>query len=118
MLAEVLPVFHPEIQHGAKKLVAPAGLDTRLCDSGERQGVGKMSKRSSRYLRTAVMEAAQVAVFRCHDPLFEGVYNRHRERGKHHLVALSHVANKMLHVVFSVLKNNRPYAPILADNNT
>ena len=51
-------------------------------------------------------------------PLFEDVYNRQRERGKHHLVALSHVANKMLHVVFSVLKNNRPYTPMLADNNT
>ena len=76
-----------------------------------------MSKRGSRYLRTAVMEAAQVAVFRRHDPLFEGVYKRQRDRGKHHLVALSHVANKMLHVVFSVLKNNRAYTPILAENN-
>lgn len=117
VLAEVLPVFQPEAQHGAKKFVAAAGIDVRLSDSGERNGVGKMSKRGSRYLRTAAMEAAQIAVFRCHDPLFERVYNRQRERGKHHLVALSHAANKMLHVVFSVLKNNRPYAPILADHS-
>jgi transposase len=117
VLAEVLPFFHPEVQHGAKKLVAAAGLDARLRDSGEKRGVGKMSKRGSRYLRTAIMEAAQVAVFRRHDPLFEAVYKRQQERGKHHFVALSHVANKMLHVVFSVLKNNRPYTPMLADNN-
>ena len=32
-------------------------------------------------------------------------------------LTLSHVANKMLHVVFSVLKDNRSYTPILADNN-
>ena len=57
------------------------------------------------------MEAAQVAIFRAHDPLFESVYQRQRERGKHHLVALSQVANQRLHVVFSVLKNNRPYPP-------
>ena len=37
------------------------------------------------------------------------IFHLQRERGKHLLVALSHVANKMLHVVFSVLKNNRPY---------
>ena len=44
---------------------------------------------------------------------FTQVYQRHIDRGKHHLVALTHVANKMLHIVFSVLKNNRPYTPIL-----
>jgi hypothetical protein len=72
-----------------------------------------MSKRGSRYLRTAVMQAAEIAVFKSHDPLFTQVYERHIKRGKHHLVALTHVANKMLHVIFSVLKNNRPYTPIL-----
>ena len=44
---------------------------------------------------------------------FTQVYQRQIDRGKHHLVALTRVANKMLHVVFSVLKNNRPYTPQL-----
>ena len=35
------------------------------------------------------------------------VYQRQIDRGKHHLVALTHVANKMLHVVFSVMKKSR-----------
>ena len=113
ILAEVLPVFHPEEKHGAKKFVAAAGLDVRLHDSGESSGKGKMSKRGSKYLRTAAIQAAEVAVFVSGDPLFKTVYDRHKERGKHHMVALSHVANKLLHVVFSVLKNQRPYTPIL-----
>ena len=113
VLAEILPVFHPECKHGARKFVATAGIDVRQTDSGEHTGKGKMSKRGSRYLRTAVMQAAEIAVFKSHDPLFTTIYDRHIERGKHHLVALTHVANKMLHVVFSVLKNNRPYTPIL-----
>ena len=113
ILAEVLPVFHPEEKHGAKKFVAAAGLDVRLSDSGESSGKGKMSKRGSKYLRTAAIQAAEVAVFLAGDPLFKAVYDRHKERGKHHTVALSHVANKMLHVVFSVLKNRKPYTPIL-----
>jgi len=113
ILAEVLPVFHPELQHGAKKLVAAAGIDVRLRDSGESTGNGKMSKRGSKYLRTAVMQAAAVAVNLLGDPLFTAVYERQKARGKHHTVALSHVAHKMLHVIFSVLKNKRPYTPIL-----
>ena len=113
ILAEVLPVFHPELQHGAKKLVAAAGIDVRLHDSGEFAGKGRMSKRGSKYLRTAVMQAAEVAVYLVGDPLFKAVYDRQRDRGKHHTVALSHVAHKMLHVVFSVLKNKRPYTPML-----
>ena len=113
VLAEVLPVFHPELQHGAKKFVAAAGIDVRLHDSGEFAGKGKMSKRGSKYLRTAVMQAADVAVFLVKDPLFKAVYERQKARGKHHTVALSHVAHKMLHVVFSMLKNKRPYTPML-----
>ena len=111
ILAEVLPVFHPESKDGASKLVAAAGIDVRLAESGEFSGKGKMSKRGSRYLRTAVMQAAETTVFVAHDPLFTAVYERQRARGKHHIVALSHVAHKMLHVVFSVLKNQRPYTP-------
>ncbi len=113
ILAEILPVFHPEDQHGARKFVATAGLDVKQFDSGDQVGRGRMSKRGSRYLRTAVMQACEIAVFKSHDPLFTQVYQRQIDRGKHHLVALTHVANKMLHVVFSVLKNNRPYTPIL-----
>ena len=114
VLAEVLPVFHPELQHGAKKVVAAAGIDVRLAESGDSKGKGKMSKRGSKYLRTAVMQAADVAVFLVKDPLFTAVYERQKARGKHHTVALSHVAHKMLHVVFSLLKNKRPYSPMLA----
>ena len=67
------------------------GIDVRLHDSGESTGKGKMSKRGSKYLRTAVMQAAAVAVYLTDDPLFKTVYNRQRDRGKHHTVALSHV---------------------------
>jgi transposase len=113
LLAEVLPIFHPEAKNGAKKFVAAAGLDVRLDESGESRGRGKMSKRGSKYLRTAAIQAADIAVFINGDRLFKTVYDRHKERGKHHMVALSHTANKLLHVVFSVLKNRKPYTPIM-----
>lgn len=114
ILAEVLPFFHPEEKNGARKLVATAGLDVRLNESGESKGRGKMSKRGSKYLRTAAFQAAEVAALIAHDPLFKGVYDKQRNRGKNHRVAVSHAANKLLHVVFSVLKNRRPYEVRLA----
>lgn len=44
ILAEILPVFHPEDQHGARKFVATAGLDVKQFDSGEQVGRGRISK--------------------------------------------------------------------------
>ncbi len=114
ILAEVLPVFHPQDKNGAKKLVATAGIDVKKNESGASEGRGHMSKRGSKYLRTAILQAAEVAVHTCRDPLFAQVYERQRQRGKSHRVALSHVGNKMLHVIFSVLKNGKPYVPILS----
>lgn len=109
ILAEVLPVFHPEEKNGARKLVAAAGLDVRLNESGDSKGKGRMSKRGSKYLRTATIQAAEVAALVAKDPMFSSVYEKQKNKGKKHIVAVSHVANKMLHVVFSVLKNRKPY---------
>ena len=99
-----LPVFQLEHRPAARKLVAAAGVDVKLSETGDSKGQGKMSKRGSRYLRTAVMQAAEIAVFRKHDPLFTAIGRPQKDRGKHHMVALTHIANKMLHVFFSVLK--------------
>jgi len=114
ILAEALPFFHPEEKNGAKKLVAAAGIDVKQKQSGNSQGKGHMSKRGSKYLRTAILQAAEIAVHICKDPLFLGIYERQKERGKSHRVALSHVGNKLLHVIFSILKNEKEYVPILS----
>ena len=113
ILAEIMPFFHPELRHGAKKLVAAAGIDPKVRESGAWTGKAKMSKRGSKYLRTAILQAAHTAVYGSHDPMFTAIYDLQVARGKHHEVALSHVAHKMLHVIFSVLKNERPYTPML-----
>ena len=42
-----------------------------------------------------------------------GMYKASESNFKEPTVALSHVAHKMLHVVFSVLKNKKPYTPQL-----
>ncbi len=82
ILAEVLPVFHPEEKNGARKLVAAAGLDVRLNESGDSQGKGKMSERGSKYLRTAAIQAAEVAALVAKDSMFSSVYEKQKAKGK------------------------------------
>ena len=90
------------------KLVAFAGLDATVNQSGEFSGTqGGMSKRGSPYLRRAIWIAASRAAF-C-DPILSKYYQSLKERGKHHLTAVSAVARKMCNIIFTILKENRPY---------
>jgi transposase len=90
-------------------LVALAGVAPQRHESGQTAGQAKMSKRGAPYLRRAVWHAALTA---CRfDPMFQAIDDRQRKRGKPHLVALSHVANKLMRVIDAVLKGQRPYDP-------
>ena len=114
ILAEALPFFNPERKNGGRAFVAAAGLDPKLNDSGGKNGKAKMSKRGSKYLRTALLEAAEVAVNISKDPLFLPIFERQKAKNKPYWVALSHVANKMCHVIFAVLRDEIPYQPHLS----
>jgi len=92
------------------KLVAFAGLDVKVNQSGEFSGTkNKISKRGSPYLRRAIWLAAGRAAF-C-DPVLSQYYKSLRARGKHHLTAVGAVARKMCNIIFVILKENRPYEP-------
>jgi transposase len=67
-----------------------------------------MSKRGNRYVRRAIMLAAQSAART--DLQCQAIYDAQRAKGKHHTVAVSHVAHQILHVAYSVLLHERPYA--------
>lgn len=99
----------------ATALVAFAGFDPKVCESGQYKGHAKMSKRGSKYLRKAVYQASFIASQR--DPMFKAIYTKQRSRGKAHTVALTHVAHKMLHVIWSILKNNKPYVCTAPSSN-
>lgn len=117
ILGEILPVFHPEEKDGARTLVAYAGLDSVPKMTGKDYDRStkstRMSKRGSKYLRTAMIQAAFYAATSGNDPMLSAIYQRQRAKGKHHLVALSHVARKMLHVVFAVLRDEKNYVPVM-----
>lgn len=92
---------------GADKLVAAVGLDAQVKQSGRWQGQVRMSKRGNRYVRRAIMLAAQTASRA--DPQCRAIYEAQRAKGKHHTVAVSHVAHQLLHIAYSVLLHRKPY---------
>ena len=93
------------------KLVAFAGLDVRVTQSGEFTGTRqKISKRGSPYLRRAIWLAASRAAF-C-DPILSEYYQSLRARGKHHLTAIGAVSRKLCNIIFAILSEDRPYEAI------
>lgn len=90
------------------KLVAYAGLDATVSQSGQYQATHNvMSKRGSPYLRKALFSAALIAVQ--HDSVLKAFYEKKRSEGKHHLTALGAVSRKLCYIVHAILKKNEPY---------
>jgi transposase len=101
----------------AHRLLAYAGTDPRVRQSGQWQGRMKMSKRGSPILRTALYQAARLVCMHC--PEFQSIYDKHRiERHKHHGVALSHVVRKLLHVIYAISRDNVPFDPAKMVSNS
>lgn len=95
----------------AKALVAYAGLDPSVIQSGEFTAKkAHLSKRGSTHLRRAVWLAASAATR--NDSAFRELLKRKIAEGKPYHVALGAVANKLLHVIYAVLRDNKPYYPL------
>jgi transposase len=90
------------------KLQAYAGLDPSTYQSGNYTAThARMVKRGSKYLRRALMLAAHWV--RICTPVFAAVYDKKRAEGKHHYVALSHVAKKLIRVIFHLMKTGETF---------
>ena len=87
------------------KLLAFAGLDPIVKQSGNFQADSmKISKRGSTYLRYAIYRAAFLIIY--NNNTFHKFYLEKRAQGKTHRVALGHVCNKLVRVIFKILTDN------------
>lgn len=86
------------------QMLAYSGLEPSKNDSGQHFGSSKMVKHGSAYLRKYLMNAAET--FYVHNPVISDFYWKKRNEGKHHRVALSHVARKLVNVIYTLEKNN------------
>lgn len=93
------------------KLVAYSGLCPRIHQSGERERRGRLAKNGPRYLRWALIEAAQHAA-PC--PHYRALYERTikrlgKDRGSK--VARIVVGRKLAGAIWHMLNRNEPFAP-------
>lgn len=87
------------------QLQAFAGLEPSTHQSGNYLAPNsRMVKRGSTNLRWALLEAARLVSMR--DSTFKAYYYKKKAEGKHHYVALSHTAKKLIRVLFHLLTTN------------
>ena len=73
------------------KLLAFAGLDPRIYQSGTQEFKGRMNKKGSVVLRRVLMNCSESIL----------MYKK-RDEGKSHRVAISHVARKLVRIIYKL----------------
>jgi len=89
----------------AGKLCSYAGLVPSTYSSGSRTYQGKITKQGNKWLRWALIEAAQKAP--CRDLWLRGFYQRISKNGKK--IARVAVARKLLEIIYRIWKEEEPY---------
>lgn len=89
------------------QLQAFAGLEPSIFQSGQMDLSGKMVKRGSPHLRWALLQAAQKIAR--YSPAFKAYLRGKIAEGKHYNVAITHVAKKLIRVLFYLLKNGSSF---------
>jgi len=95
---------------GAKSLVAYAGLDPSVHESGRYRGRSRLSKRGNRHLRRILYIIAQSLVRTTQR--FKQAYLHCRQRGRSHREALVIVARKVAVTFYTILTRGQPFQDI------
>lgn len=88
----------------ANAMVAFAGLEPSISQSGTESHTGKMVKHGSGHLRYYLMNVAEYVFL--HEPIFTEFYYKKRAEGKCHRVALSHIAKKLIRIIYKLETEN------------
>ena len=91
----------------ADACLAFAGLEPSTIQSGQTSHNGKMVKRGSSHLRCTLMNVAEFTFL--HEPVFTTYYYKKRSEGKAHRVAISHLAKKLVRVIYALETKDIPF---------
>ncbi len=92
---------------GPAQMLSFAGLEPGYYQSGQTEYGGHMVKHGSSHLRYALMNACLPLI--TFEPVFAEYYAKKRAEGKPHRVALTHVAKKLLRVIYTLQTKNIAY---------
>ena len=93
------------------QMLSFAGLEPGYFQSGQAEFNGRMVKHGSSNLRYTLLNCCLPLV--THEPVFAEYYAKKRAEGKSHRVAMTHVAKKLLRVIYTLQTRNIPYDPTL-----
>jgi len=95
-----------------KKLIAFAGMDPSVCQSGKYIGKSKLSKRGNRHLRRAIYLMASAVVSQ--NAFFKAYFVRRKREGLKPQRALLATAHKLIRVIFAMLSHRTYFQPKMA----
>lgn len=86
------------------QLLSFAGLEPAIYQSRTQQTYGHMVKRGSSYLRETIMNIIPYVM--AYNSVFYEYYRKKKSEGKHHRVALTHLAKKLIRIIYHLETNN------------
>ena len=93
----------------AKQLVSWAGMCPRVYQSGDTTHHGRIKKDSNRRVNWIMIQATNTAVR--HDDRMKRFYEQVKQRhGGNHPIAITHVANKMITIIWHMLTTMTAYS--------
>ncbi|MHB1266850.1 MAG: IS110 family RNA-guided transposase [Acidithiobacillus ferriphilus] len=95
--------------HTVKQVVAYAGLNPRIRQSGQWAGKSPIAKTGNVLLRKALYLPAVVA--KRHNPVIAAFCDRLLARGKRPMQVVIAAMRRLLHLAFGVLKSGQPFNP-------
>ena len=93
------------------KMLAFAGLEPSINQSGTLESNGKMVKHGSGHLRYVLMNTSLTLLK--FNPIFYDFYLKKRSEGKPHRVALSHVCKKLVRLIYTLETKHVDFNPSL-----
>ena len=86
-----------------RKLIAMAGLDPSVNQSGKFNGGSRITKRGNRHLRRVIwLMATKVVIF---NDFFKAYYSRRKKEGLPYKKAILATAHKLIRMIFAMLSN-------------
>ena len=94
---------------GPGKIIAMAGLDPAVYQSGQHEGKGRITKRGNRHLRRIIWLMATRVIH--YSDMFNVYYLKRRKEGLPYKMAVLATAHKLIRVIYAMLTQRKTFCP-------
>jgi transposase len=91
------------------KIIAMAGLDPAVYQSGNHEGKGRITKRGNRHLRRVIWLMTTRVIH--YSDIFKMYYLRRRKEGLPYKMAVLATAHKLIRVIYAMLTQRTSFCP-------